>query len=121
MLNQSSKHFAEEKFGLWLIKLKGKGEAIGFVGLWYFFAEDQPQLMYALLPEALKQGYATEAATKILDYCFQELGYAYVVASCDQPNLESQKVAARLGMRKLEEKMVNGNPTVFFRIDKTSA
>lgn len=120
MLNQSSKHFAEEGFGLWLIKLEGDSEAIGFVGLWYFFEEDQPQLIYALLPPALKQGYATEAATQILDYCFEELGYDYVVASCDQPNLESQKVAARLGMRKLEEKMVNGNSTVFFRIDKVS-
>ncbi|MCC5638666.1 GNAT family N-acetyltransferase [Nostoc sp. CHAB 5844] len=118
MLKQSIKYFEEQRFGLWLIKIDSNNEVIGFVGLWYFFDEEQPQLIYALLPKALKKGYATEAATKIQEYCFDELGYKYVVASCDLPNLESQKVAQRLGMKKVKETIVNGNPIVFFRIDK---
>lgn len=118
MLKQSIKHFEEEKFGLWFININNESEIIGFVGLWYFFEEEQPQLVYALLPKAIKKGYATEAATKILEYCFDELGYEYLVASCDQPNIESQKVAERLGMRKVEEKNVNGSPILFFRIEK---
>jgi [ribosomal protein S5]-alanine N-acetyltransferase len=117
MLKQSVKHF-EEKFGLWFIQVKGENEAIGFVGLWYFFEEEQPQLIYALLPEALKQGYATEAATRIAEYSFDQLGYTHLLASCDRPNIESQKVAQRLGMNPIEEKIVNGNPIVFFRLEK---
>jgi ribosomal-protein-alanine N-acetyltransferase len=119
MLEQSRRHFEEEKFGLWFIRIKGESEVLGFVGLWYFFDEEQPQLIYALLPEALKRGYATEAATRILEYCFDELGYEYLVTSCDQPNLESQKVAERLGMKKVEEKTMNGNSVVFFRLEKS--
>lgn len=119
MLEQSKKYFETEKFGLWLIRVKGVSEAIGLVGLWYFFDEEQPQLIYALLPKALKQGYATEAAAKILEYCFDELGSAYLVASCDQPNLESQRVAERLGMRKIGERIVDGNSVVFFKIVKS--
>lgn len=119
MLNQSIKHFEDEKFGLWFIQVGSDREVIGFIGLWYFFDEEQPQLIYALLPNAIKNGYATEAATKILEYGFDELGYTYLVASCDQPNLESQKVAERLGMRKIDERVVDGNPIVFFRIDKS--
>lgn len=119
MLKQSRTHFEEEKFGLWFIRINGESEVIGFVGLWYFFDEEQPQLIYAMLPKALKKGYATEAATRILEYCFDELGYEYLLASCDQPNLESQKVAKRLGMRRLEEKIVNGNPVVFFILEKS--
>ncbi len=119
MLAESQKNFAEKRFGLWLVETKREKEIIGFVGLWYFFAEKQPQLAYALLPHATKRGYATEAATKILEYCFEELGYEYLLASCDQPNLESQKVASRIGMRKVEEKIVNGNPLLFFRIEKS--
>lgn len=119
MLKQSIKNFEEEGFGLWFIKINSESEVIGFVGLWYFFDEEQPQLIYALLPKALKKGYATEASTKILEYCFDELGYKYLVASCDRPNIESQKVAERLGMRKVEEKIVNGNPIVFFRLEKS--
>ena len=119
MIEQSSKHFEKERFGLWSIRINGESEVIGFVGLWYFFDENQPQLAYALLPKATKKGYATEAATKILDYCFNELGYEYLVASSDQTNQESHKVAERLGMKKVEERIVNGSPILFFRIEKS--
>jgi ribosomal-protein-alanine N-acetyltransferase len=118
MLLQSQKLFEEQRFGLWFIETNNEQEIIGFVGLWYFFNESQPQLAYALLPKATKKGYATEAATKILDYCFNELGYQYLVASSDKPNLESHRVAQRLGMRKVEERIINGNPILFFRIER---
>lgn len=118
MLIESKRLFDERKFGLWFIETKDQKKIIGFVGLWYFFGEEQPQLAYALLPEATKKGYATEAATRILKYCFNELGYQYLLASCDQPNLESRKVVERIGMREVEEKIVNGNPILFFRVEK---
>lgn len=118
MSSQSQKHFAEAGFGLWFIETKQEENIIGFVGLWYFFEETQPQLVYALLPHATKKGYATEAATRILEYAFNELGYNYVSASCDRPNLESQKLAIRLGMRQVEERIENDNPILFFRIDR---
>lgn len=117
MLIESQKLFDEQKFGLWLIETKDDKKTVGFVGLWYFFDEKQPQLVYALLPEATKKGYATEAATKIINYCFKELGYQYLLASCDQPNTESRRVAERIGMRLVEEKVVNGKLLLFFRVD----
>lgn len=119
MLAENQKLFPDKKFGLWSIETNTEQEVIGVVGLWYFFEEEQPQLVYALLPTATKKGYATEAATKILEYCFDELGYEYLVTSCDRPNIESQKVAERLGMRKVKEKIVNGSPIVFFRLEKS--
>ncbi|MBD1812536.1 GNAT family N-acetyltransferase [Microcoleus vaginatus DQ-U2] len=118
MLAENQKLFSEKKFGLWSLETNTEQEVIGFVGLWYFLEEEQPQLVYALLPKALKKGYATEASTKILDYGFDELGFNYLVASCDRPNIEAQKVAERLGMRQVEERFMNGNPILFFRIDK---
>ncbi len=75
ILLESQRLFNEQKFGLWFIETKGEQKIIGFAGLWYFFAENQPQLAYALLPEATKKGYATEASTCILEYCFNELDY----------------------------------------------
>ena len=120
MLAENQKLFLEKKFGLWFMETKTEQEVIGFVGLWYFFDEPQPQLVYALLPKAIKKGYATEASTKILEYGFNELGFDYLVASCDRPNIESQKVAARLGMKQVESRIVDGNPISFFRLDKPS-
>ncbi len=52
-----------------------------------------------------KKGYATEAAARILEYSFQELNYNYLLASCDRPNLECQKLAKRLGMKQVEERI----------------
>ncbi|MFB8787415.1 MAG: GNAT family N-acetyltransferase [Potamolinea sp.] len=118
MLLESQKLFDEKRFGLWFIETKNEQAIIGFVGLWYFFEENQPQLVYALLPQASKKGYATEAAKKILEYGFHELGYEYLVASSDQPNIESHKVSEKLEMKKVEERIVNGNPIIFFRIEK---
>lgn len=118
MLRESKKLFESERFGLWLIETKKEGEIIGFVGLWYFFAEQKPQLVYALLPKWTKKGYATEAAKKIVEYCFEELNYDYLLASCDKPNLPSQKLAQRIGMKQVMEKLVNGSPLLFFRLEK---
>lgn len=118
MLLKNQKLFNKQRFGLWFIETKAEQKIVGFVGLWYFFAEKQPQIVYALLPEAIKKGYATEASTRIVDYCFNDLGYQYLLASCDKPNLESQKVAQRIGMKQLEEKIVDDNLTVFFKIER---
>jgi [ribosomal protein S5]-alanine N-acetyltransferase len=121
MAVESQKLFAEKKFGIWLINTKDNQKIIGFVALWYFFDEEQPQLVYALLPEATKKGYATEAAAKILEYSFSKLGYQYLIASCDKPNLESKKVTERIGMKEIEEKSVDGKSILFFKVEKSTA
>jgi [ribosomal protein S5]-alanine N-acetyltransferase len=59
-----------------------------------------------------------EEKYRILEYSFQELDYDYLLASCDRPNIESQQVATRLGMKQIEERMIEGNSTSFFRIDR---
>ena len=51
MVRVSQNNFAEKRFGLWFIETKNEPEIIGFVGLWDFFDEEQPQLAYALLPK----------------------------------------------------------------------
>jgi ribosomal-protein-alanine N-acetyltransferase len=119
MIVQSKKSFEEEGVGLWFIQLKDIKEVSGFIGLWYFFDEEQPQLIYALLPKSTKKGYATEATIRLLDYCFIELNYEYLLTSCDRLNVESQKLAKRLGMKEIEEKIVNENPILFFKIEKS--
>jgi len=118
MLLESQKLFKEQRFGLWFIETKEKQKIIRFTGLWYFFAEKQPQLAYALLPQSTKKGYATEASNRILEYCFNDLGYQYLLASCDKPNIESQKVAQRIGMKEVEKRIIDDSPTLFFKIEK---
>jgi ribosomal-protein-alanine N-acetyltransferase len=110
-------YFNKNNWGLWKITLNQQAEYVGFVGLWFFFEEPQPQLLYGLLPQWSKQGYATEAAKVITDYAFKELNFTYLLAACNAPHLVSRKVCERLHMQVVTEKEVDGKATAFYRLD----
>lgn len=114
----SLQNFQLKRYGLWLLTEKSTRETIGVAGLWDFYDEAQPQLLYALLPRFTGKGYATETATKIIAYSFEQLSFDYLIASCDVPNTASHKVAERVGMNKIKEEAVNGLPLVFYSIQK---
>lgn len=114
-LKTSQETFNDKKYGLWINTLKTSKKQVGFTGLWHFFDEDLPQLIYALLPEHTGKGYAKEASLKIMNYAFVDLKFPYLDASCDAPNIASHKTALSLGMKKLKEETINGLPTVFYR------
>ncbi|MCW5912531.1 MAG: GNAT family N-acetyltransferase [Cyclobacteriaceae bacterium] len=112
----SNQLFSDKGYGLWLIKLKDHNGIIGFTGLWHFYNENQPQLLYALLPSHTKSGYAKEASLKLLDYVWANLGFDYIDAACDTPNSASLHTAVSIGMTKTSEKYIDGKPVSFFRI-----
>ncbi len=116
-LEKNEQHFAKDHWGLWKIQQKDGETIFGFAGLWYFFEEPQPQLVYGLLPAYAKKGYATEASQAVIDYAFQTLKFPYLIASCDTPHQDSKRVAERLHMDWVEEKTMNSRPTTFYRID----
>ncbi len=110
--------FNSKDYGLWLVYVKQTSELIGIAGLYSFFSEPQPQLLYALLPPYQKKGYATEASRSIIDYAFRKLGYTYLHASCDKPTTASVAVMKRLGMYWLKEDVIDGKPLVFYQLNK---
>jgi [ribosomal protein S5]-alanine N-acetyltransferase len=116
-IQTSNKTFATIGYGLWLLRLRNTNAIIGFAGLWQFFNEDQPQLLYALLPKYTGRGFAAEASIAIVKYCFGKLGFVYLDASCDNPNIPSHKTALRIGMEKLKEDVIDGKALTFYRIE----
>ncbi len=118
ILAQNAQHFKEDRFGLWKITHNETDAFIGYAGLWFFFEESQPQLIYALHPEATGSGYATEAARLVIDYAFHQLGFSYLIAATDEPHLASQAVAQRLGMQQDRVETMDGKVTVFFTLEK---
>lgn len=117
-IDTSDRLFIEKNYGLWCLYTKETKAMIGLAGLWVFFEETQPQLLYALLPQYTKVGYAKEASWKIMEYAFNQLGFTYLDASCDSPNKASHKVALSLGMKKVKEEMIESKPLTFYRINK---
>ena len=117
ILEKNETCFKENRYGLWKILSIEENKIIGYTGLWYFFNEPQPQLIYALLAPFTRKGFATEAAKMITDYAFSTLKFKYLIAATDEPHLASQRVAERLGMQYVEKRMENGKPTLFYRIE----
>ena len=115
LIRQSISQFRQEKCGLWMIYLDKK-LPIGFTGLWYFFSESQPELLFGLLPEYHGQGLATEAAGLIISYAFAVLGFDYLDGATDEPNRKSRLVMQRAGMSLLKTESIEGKSTVFYQV-----
>lgn len=111
-------HFEKEKWGLWKILSKASDTVMGFTGLWYFFGEPHPQLLYGILERYTGKGYASEAAKAIVTYAFEQLSFEYLIAAMDEEHQVSQRLAKRIGMTFLEKKLEDGKPTVFYKIEK---
>ena len=73
IIDINEKQFKNEYSGLWKIQLHNSHKIMGFVGLWYFFNETQPQLIFGLMPDFTGKGYATEASACITNYAFNTL------------------------------------------------
>lgn len=106
-------------YGERAVALRGSGELIGAVGLvpcLNFFAQipglgpeplpplpvrySQPEvgLFWTIAAAHRGQGYASEAARALIDFAFDQLSLARIIATTSHDNLASQVVMRRLGM-----------------------
>lgn len=93
--------FAVEGDALELAVTRVDGAYVGEVLLFYRTAAHRgAELGYMLRPEAHGHGYATEAATALLDFAFRRAGLHRVYARLDPRNAPSVRVLERLGMRR---------------------
>ncbi len=83
------------------IELKATGAMIGDLYL-NVLVDDPHQAMlgYSLATEYQGMGYATEAATALLDYVFRSLQLHRVIAGVDCENERSIALLERIGMRR---------------------
>lgn len=116
ILSENARLFKSQRYGLW--KIVYKDQVIGYTGLWFFFEEPQPQLLYVIREPFAGQGFAKEAASRIIDYTFNELDFSHIIAATDKPHLASQNLAIALGMHLSETRLENGKPTLFYRLDR---
>lgn len=77
------------------------GRVIGDLTLRLLSAEDgQAEIGWVLHPDFQGNGYASEAALKLLHVAFDDLGAHRVVANLDARNYDSAKLCHRLGLRQ---------------------
>lgn len=94
-------------WGFWAVELKNTAEFIGFVGLHRQenAIPNAPfiEIGWRLAKTHWRQGYATEAAKKALDFGFKHLAANAIYAFTPLTNIPSQKVMQKLGMANTQQ------------------
>lgn len=92
----------------WAVTTKSDGRLIGNAGIRREKIDDrEAEIGYEFAPDVWGRGYATEAASAVAAYGFNELGVHRVSAWCIAENTGSARVLAKLGMQlegRLREK-----------------
>jgi RimJ/RimL family protein N-acetyltransferase len=86
-------------FGMYVVTLRGTGEAIGSCGLIRRDSLDDVDIGFAFLPQYRGQGYATEAAAAVLEYGVETFGLKRIVAIVSAANHRSIRILERIGLR----------------------
>jgi RimJ/RimL family protein N-acetyltransferase len=66
-------------------------------------------------------GYATELASALVAYGFDELALPVIRATTDVGNVSSVKVLEKLGSRLMQRQVVKGLDTLFFELEPPKA
>jgi RimJ/RimL family protein N-acetyltransferase len=100
---RANKNIEEKGFGYFVCELKSTGEVIGLIGLNYIDLDAPPFPCYTvswiLGKRYWKNGYAKEAAQKLLTFGFEHCKIPRVFACTAIGHLSSRRVMERLGMQ----------------------
>jgi [ribosomal protein S5]-alanine N-acetyltransferase len=78
-----------------------EGRLIGDIGLiGSGSSEGEAELGFVIDPAYWGQGYATEAATAVLEYGQNRIGWPRIMAVCDVDNLASAAVLRKIGLQQ---------------------
>ncbi|MBC7814665.1 MAG: GNAT family N-acetyltransferase [Burkholderiales bacterium] len=98
----NSAHEAEregEKDFSFVITRKADGEYIGSMGIHLDHENQRAEIGYWLGKPYWGQGYATEAAVRLLQFGFEELRLNRIYARCFSENIGSERVMQKIGMQ----------------------
>lgn len=104
MLTRIKDHFTQHGYGFFAVEHRDSEQFMGFVGLNNVHYETPftpcVEIGWRLLPQFWGKGYATEAASALLDFGFQYLKLKEIVAFTTESNLASRKVMEKIGMTR---------------------
>jgi len=114
LLDKYARAQRAEGFSSWGIIQRTSGSLIGDVGFGIFEPTGDIELGFTLARSCWGRGYATESASACLAAGLAELPTERIIAVVDEDNESSLRVAARIGMRRIEQIHAHGRPHVLF-------
>jgi ribosomal-protein-alanine N-acetyltransferase len=116
LIDESLASFGTSGFGLWAVFPYGEYVLVGFCGFWHFHDPPHLELLYGIAPAYWNRGFATEIASAMIRYGFDELGFERIDASTDAPNRPSIRVMEKAGMKFEKRVDTRGFETVYYSI-----
>lgn len=97
-------NYRQHGFGLWILKTR-EGDFLGDCGITWQQVNGQPRLEvgYHVRADLQGRGLATEAAMATRDFAREVLRAEELIAITHPDNIASQRVAEKLGMRRVED------------------
>ncbi|MFN2577324.1 MAG: GNAT family N-acetyltransferase [Pyrinomonadaceae bacterium] len=90
-------HWYFRGFGVWAVEEKSTGTLVGRIGFMHPAGWPGFELGWTLARESWGKGYATEGAGRAMEYAFNEMRRERLISLIAQDNINSIKVAERLG------------------------
>ncbi|QFT94795.1 hypothetical protein FIU86_18230 [Roseovarius sp. THAF9] len=106
-------HWEIRGYGMWMIHLRDTGETVGMAGGWFPAKWPEREIAWIIWPEKAGKGYALEATHKVRDHFYAQ-GWDGAVSYIDPKNLDSIRLAERLGCTKDHEApSIDGSDAVY--------
>ena len=104
-LQRLQHHFNKHGFNYFATEILETGELIGFIGLAHqnYISKFTPaiDIGWRLKKSVWNMGYATEGASRCLDYAFKDLKLERLISTCTENNSKSENVMKKIGMKKI--------------------
>ena len=101
-IRSAMNRYARDGYAFFAVELQATGEVIGMSGPSLQAGpggEKMLEVGYHFNPRFWGHGYATEAARRSMQYCFDDLAAPFIVSFINPGNVASQRVAQRNGLR----------------------
>ena len=109
-------HWHLRGYGFWAVEEKSGGELVGRVGCWRPEGWPGLEVGWTLRRSSWGRGYATEAARFSVNYAFSALGQSRVISLIDPGNVNSIRVAQRLGEKPSGEWEIFGTKVIIYAV-----
>ncbi|GAA6181494.1 GNAT family N-acetyltransferase [Shimia sp. NS0008-38b] len=107
-------HWNIRGYGMWMIHDKKTDETLGMAGGWFPAKWPEREIAWIIWPDKAGHGYALEATHAVRRYLYNELGWDGAVSYIDPKNLDSIRLAERLGaVKDKTAQSVDGHDVVY--------
>lgn len=107
-------HWQIRGYGMWMIHDKVTDKPLGMAGGWKPAKWPEAELAWIIWPETAGHGYALEATHAVRAHLYRNKGWETAVSYVDPKNLDSIRLAERLGaLRDKDARTVDGNDIVY--------